>query len=185
MSSRSTAPVVFALGMLILSNDAGAIIYDTHTSKVHLEALEDHHLCVKRDRSGDFCFAALKEWVEKHPDDALEAAQMARRTLAPWTSLHFFKRALKAKQGVCKDKELRAAIEWSATQPLNKAASKQFDALAFEACFENVKDVLVKSAANDHGRTNVCQRLLEKNALNGIRKKKCERWMADQARASQ
>lgn len=172
MSFRGSA---FMTLLLLPSTPAQAIVYDTQSSKVHLEALEDHYLCVKRDRSGDFCRAALYEWVEQHPEDAFKAGKLARQTLNGRAALPLFRQAFKARKGSCKDADVALAIGAAAEKPLSKELAKDFHTLAFDTCFEQVKGVLVKAATSETGRKNVCGGLLARNALNGVRKKKCER----------
>ena len=165
--------------VLAVPASAQAIVYDRNTSKVHLEALEELHLCAKRDRSGDFSRAALYEWVDKHPEDAFDAAKLARKTLGEIPALPLFARAFRDKLGDCKDPDVALALGAAAKKPLSKAHQKDFETLAFRTCFEAARTGLEKAASETTGRKNVCKGLLEKDALRGVKKKKCERFVTE------
>lgn len=145
--------------------------------QVILEKIDDYHLCQKKDYSGEFCHEALLRWVEKTPADAFKAGKMTRQTMNASQAIPFFAKAFELKQGQCKDRDVSQAVVSALGLPAdaNKELLEQARTIAFNLCFADVKEAILKEASAESILfANTCQVFLEKKMLTGFKAEKCK-----------
>jgi hypothetical protein len=128
------------------------------------------------------CHKELLGFVELDPNPsyALQVAKLVRKRMSNNKAIEYFAIALskKPEQSICNDTDLKISLE-SAIQ--SKPASNYANAakkVAFGQCFDSLKSTMKTAVKNsDNAKTNACEELLSKNALKGISKKKCERFI--------
>lgn len=144
--------------------------------KVILDELADYELCQKRDYTGDWCHNALKRWVKSNVGDAFKAGKMTRKAMNHWVAVPFFHQAFEAKQGDCKDSDVKLAVLSALDLPKsqNEDVIAQARKIGIETCFADMKnDLVAKAAVGSSLFENVCKDLDAKGLLQGLKKKKC------------
>jgi hypothetical protein len=159
---------LLALLIIVSAIPASALVLDRDKGKVHLEKIDEYGRCQSMDYGGDFCNAALEEWVAKHPADAFKAGKLTRLHMNAWGAIPFFAKAFAAKKGDCKDEDVWLAIESAAGLPDSyKDVIGQMKMIAFKKCFKELKEKLVK--ANSEGgyhKDNLCEDLKKEKAIS-------------------
>ncbi len=134
--------------------------------KIILEKVDDYSECQGKSYDGNACDFALKDWVERHPADSFIAGKMTRKIRNAWAAIYYFAKAFDLKAADCEDKDVWLAIKSAAALPirLNEplAGMKK---IAFEKCYEALKEELI-SSANEGGysKSNLCPSLKLKNS---------------------
>ena len=144
--------------------------------QVILDELADYELCQKRDYTGDWCHDALKRWVKSNAGDASKAGKMTRKAMNHWVAVPFFHQAFEAKQGDCKDSDVKLAVLSALDLPKsqNEDVIAQARKIGIETCFADMKnDLVAKAAVGSSLFENVCKDLDAKGLLQGLKKKKC------------
>ncbi|MDH5649837.1 MAG: hypothetical protein OEY67_09290 [Gammaproteobacteria bacterium] len=134
----------------------------------------------------DTCHKELLGFVQADPDAslALDVARLVRLRASDLRAIEYFELALakssaKPQQvSVCEDENLRISLENALKAPSDSNYAKSAKSVAFGRCFEPLQGI-IKSAIKDNtnAKSNACQQMLEKNALTGIAKKKCEAFL--------
>jgi hypothetical protein len=144
--------------------------------QVILDELADYELCQKRDYTGDWCHDALKRWVKQNAGDAFKAGKMTRKAMNHWVAVPFFHQAFEAKQGDCKDSDVKLAVLSALDLPKsqNEEVIAQARKIGIETCFSDMKnDLVAKAAVGSYLFENACKDLDAKGLLQGLKKKKC------------
>ena len=144
--------------------------------QVILDELADYELCQKRDYTGDWCHDALKRWVKSNVGDAFKAGKMTRKAMNHWVAMPFFHQAFEAKQGDCKDSDVKLAVLSALDLPKgqNDEVIAQARKFGIETCFADMKnDLVTKASVGSFLFENVCKDLDAKGLLQGLKKKKC------------
>lgn len=169
--------VLTFLGVLIASlglvPSAQALRADK--GQVFLDSLEDYNRCQGHDYSGEFCQDALERWVSDHPDDVFKAAKMTRLKMNSYVAVKLFAQAFDRKKGDCKDQDVHLAVIAGLGLPESYTEQvAQSKKIAFELCFDQLKDQLIKeSTVGSYTFKNSCKELDAKGLLSGLKKKKC------------
>ena len=164
------------LAGLLIGTSAHAL--KVEKQRVILESLDDYELCQSRDYTGGWCHEAMGEWVKAHPADAFKAGKLTRLKMNHWAAIPFFHQAFAAKQGNCKDEDLKLAVVSALDLPNTppNPVVAQAKHIGFERCFPELAEAIVAAAPlGSYAFTNVCQDLIAKGALSGLKKKKCEK----------
>lgn len=144
--------------------------------QVILDELADYELCQKRDYTGDWCHDALKRWVKQNSGDAFKAGKMTRRIMNHWVAIPFFHQAFEAKQGDCKDSDVKLAVLSALDLPKSQHSEviSQARKIGIETCFSDMQsDLVAKASVGSYMFENVCKDLDAKGLLQGLKKKKC------------
>ena len=93
-------------------------------------------------------------------------------------SITFFEEAIKGEnKEYCKDSDLKLAVKAGLlkTEDTNEAQSAK--SVAFSHCFPDligaIKEAIIE---NDNAKKLACKGMIQRNALKGIAKKKCEKF---------
>jgi hypothetical protein len=158
-----------------LPASALALKVDVNHQTVELESLKDYDECQSRDYEGSWCHKALKAWVDSHPDDAFQAGKMTRAHMNHYEALPFFIKAFEAKKGDCDDIDVSRAVMAGLGLPPRNELLKHAQKLAFDICFNDLKDTLVNGVANGgYFAGNACGPLRKKGALSGQAADRCK-----------
>ena len=141
--------------------------------KVTLAKIEEYTRCQTMDYGGDFCDAALKEWVAVHPNDMFKAGKLTRASMNAWGAIYFFNKAFLKKSGNCKDNDVWLAVESAFDLPESgyEDVLKQTKSIALKECFREFKSKLVTAVdAGGYAKINLCKDLTKLKAYT----KSCE-----------
>jgi hypothetical protein len=150
--------------------------YKVKDSEVILNDLEDYNKCQGDDYGGRFCQDALERWVKANPKDVFKAAKMTRLRVNAAVAVPFFAQAFEQKLGVCTDADLKLAVIAGLNLPAsNKETLAQAKKMAFELCYEEMKEGILKESGTDtYLFKNACADLIAKKALTGLKLAKCK-----------
>ncbi len=136
---------------------------------VQLESLEDYHLCQSQSYSGEWCHAALKDWVKAHPGDAFQAGKLTRRVMHHWTAVPFFAQALNGKApkaGQCEDEDVRLSLASAFGLPSGDGYQPIIDqakSIAFKSCSKQMSGYLESWVNNgSYEKKNLCTDLAQR-----------------------
>lgn len=152
---------------LLLSQSAFALMFKD--GKVILEKLSEYNSCQGKDYTGEWCHAALEDWVDKHPDDAFEAGVMTRKIMVGHNAIPFFHKAMNSRKFDCKNEQVKLAVISGLGLPSDYDNVKPSLDI-FKKCKADLMAAVDAEATPDgYVFMNVCS-LLD---LKGLRKAKC------------
>ena len=159
---------LFVMMAALMIQPAFALMFKD--GKVILENLSEYPSCQGKDYSGEWCHAALQDWVKAHPSDAFEAGVMTRKIMIGHNAVPFFYEARDSKSFDCKNEQLKLAVMSGLGQPSDYPVVKLSQEL-FTKCKADLEAAVSDESSKDsYVFNNICSQL----KLNGLRKKKCE-----------
>ena len=128
--------------------------------------LGDVEVCVRRSDVEE-CFNRVKEYVEKHPKEELEAARLVRLNFHSSVALEFFERAIKRHGvSVCVDKDLKLAALSGLALPGDYPNAVRARRIFSEQCLSELEPSIIREVADEKGssylKDNACP-ILQKN----------------------
>lgn len=130
----------------------------------------------------DACHKELLGFVALDPNPlySFTVAKLVRLRMSDNKAIEYFELALskQALKNVCDDKDLRLSLQSALQTKPGSDYAKSSKKVAFGQCFESLKDSITTVVKdNDNAKHNACEQLLARNAVKGITKKKCTRFV--------
>ena len=160
-----------AASLFFLSLPASALV--VKNEQVILEKLDDYEMCQTRDYNGQFCHDALVRWVSGHPGDAFKAGKMTRLHMNHWVAIPFFDQAFEQKSGNCKDEDVKLAVLSALGQSPKSDVVTKAKRIAFQFCFNELKDAILDGIGDTNTFKNVCKELAAKKLISGLKLNRC------------
>ncbi len=121
--------------------------------------------------------------IDPNPQYAFFTAKQVRLRMSNNKAVEYFNLALSnnTSKEFCADKDLQLSVESALKAQPGSQYAIAANKVAFSQCFEHLSGV-IKTAVknNDNAKNNACKQLLARDALKGISKKKCVRFLKKQ-----
>jgi hypothetical protein len=142
--------LVFAISVLLAAaaGKAAEVEVDKQTGQFVIKRLAGFDTCVLDFAEIPACLEALREHVDRRPNDAFQAAKRALLHYPTWTALPFFEIAFRkrATDAQCEDEDVLRAVIEGLSRPSSDAASIELArTIAADKCWEGLQDGLVEA----------------------------------------
>lgn len=167
---------LFAAGLFLIVFVQPAMAIKFVDGQVILAKIDEYQTCQSKDYSGQWCQEALERWVKDHPGDAFKAGKLTRQKMNHWAAIPFFSQAFAEKKGDCGDVDVRMAVVSAINLPpqSNSEIVEKAKKIGVEICFPQMREAIAEVATIDsYAFANVCKILIVKDALTGLKQKKC------------
>ncbi len=118
--------------------------------------------------------------LDPNPQYALAIAKQVRRRMSTNKAVEYYQLALSKNPSTdfCADKDMQIAVESALTAKPGSKYAIAATKVAFSHCFEQLSHAIKKAVKNnDNAKRNACKPLLARDAVKGITKKKCVRFL--------
>ncbi|MCF8060601.1 MAG: hypothetical protein K9K67_14965 [Bacteriovoracaceae bacterium] len=144
--------------------------------QIILDNLDGYALCQKGDRSGHWCYDALKRYVFNNPKLAWQAAILTRGSMNSSASIPFFWLAQSSPEFDCSNTGLILAIKsaYQLGEGQREVVEKAHE-ISFKKCSQIIPQQL-DGALNPESKyifQNYCSDFVKRGVIRGVLKKKC------------
>lgn len=156
-----------------------ALLFTTSTlvaEEIKINSIDDLKNCAQKNSyDTGVCFNAFEKFVNKNPNQALEAAKIGRTMFAQWAVLPMFEKAYSKSKNVeiCKDKDFQLSLFNALGQPKDNPSFKIAQNFLKSPCAPHLVEMATKELTSYAGPTEI-ENLCPLLKTNGKTHSACE-----------